>query len=115
MCVPGWFVLNHGIPSRKKEKSTMSHWKKWGTAWILLGLFVLSWFAHGVVQLIVLGEDGPAFWHSTLENWQSEWLQLLVQAVLVVGLAEKLFQKSMEQQNRIEKKIDDMQELMADL
>lgn len=82
--------------------------KRWGAAWILLALFVTSWTAHAVVQLVLLKETGLDFWHSTLENWQSEWLQLLVQAVLVVGLADKLFKKSTEQMDRIEKKLDEL-------
>lgn len=85
-----------------------NHLQRWGAVWILFGLFTLSWFAHGVVTLILLEESGTDFWQQTLENWQSEWLQLLVQAVIVVGLAEKLFRKSTEQMDRIEKMLHNL-------
>lgn len=93
----------------------MGHFKRWGAAWILLALFLASWVAHGVVQLLFLKETGNDFWHSTLENWQSEWLQLLIQAILVVGYADKVFHKSVEQMDRIESQVEGLQKSLDDL
>jgi hypothetical protein len=33
----------------------------------------------------------PVFFSATFENWQSEWLQLLVQAVVLLGMKHLLF------------------------
>jgi hypothetical protein len=94
-------------------------WTGYGYAWVTLGFFLLSiighwlfgWFAyvdeqtahHQEVEvssyLIQMSRD-------TLENWQSEFLQLLWQ---VGGLSILLFvgsPQSKEGSNRVEAKID---------
>jgi hypothetical protein len=81
-----------------------SHLKKWGAAYLLLALFLASWGAQFVSMLVEVGNDArehgqafemsdfwPQFWSSTFENWQSEWLQLLVQAVVLLGMKHVLF------------------------
>ncbi len=97
----------------------MSGWRAYAYAWITLGLFLFSlaghwlfgWFAyvgdqqaHGqpvefAAYAILMGRD-------TLENWQSEFLQLLWQ---VGGLAFFLFlgsPQSREGDERKEAKLD---------
>ena len=82
-------------------------------------LFLLSWSGQFVAQLIVerneaeqhsqpfeWGDFIAQFTASTLENWQSEFLQLIWQAV---GLALLLFwgsSQSKESDERIEAKLD---------
>ena len=46
---------------------------------------------HG--QVFQMSEFMPQFWSATFENWQSEWLQLAVQAILIAALADYLFRK----------------------
>jgi hypothetical protein len=83
---------------------THSHFKRWGAAYLLLVLFLASWGAQFVTTLIEVGNDArehgqtfqmsefwPRFLSATFENWQSEWLQLLVQAVVLLGLKHVLF------------------------
>jgi hypothetical protein len=97
-----------------------------GLAWVLLGLLLVSWFGQFVFEIVVVrneahahgeafswGEFWPEFGQSTLENWQSEFLQLLTFVVLTTFL---VFQGSPEsrdgddevksQLNRIEAKLD---------
>lgn len=97
----------------------LSIWKRYGFAWITGGLFVFTlvghwlfgWFAyvdeqhaHGLAvdvggYLIQMGRD-------TLENWQSEFLQLVWQ---VVGLTYFLYigsPQSKEEDDRLEEKLD---------
>jgi hypothetical protein len=97
----------------------MSVWKRYGYAWITAAFFLLSlaghwifgWFAYADEQrahdrpvelsgyTIEMGRD-------TLENWQSEFLQLLWQ---VGGLAILLFigsPQSKEEDDRMEEKLD---------
>jgi hypothetical protein len=93
--------------------------KRYGYAWITLGFFLISlvghwlfgWFAYVDDQL----QHGQAvstsgytveMMRDTLENWQSEFLQLLWQ---VGGLAFLLFvgsPQSKEGSDRVEAKID---------
>lgn len=74
------------------------HFRKWGAVWLLTGLFLVSWAAQFFNQLDEISQDAkehggqflwgdfwPQFWAATTENWQSEFLQLAVQAVLVAS------------------------------
>ena len=83
---------------------THSHIKRWGAAYLLLALFLASWAAQYVSMLVEVGNEArqhgqsfemseflPQFWASTFENWQSEWLQLLLQAVILLGMKHVLF------------------------
>jgi hypothetical protein len=84
----------------------MKHLKNWGAAYILLSLFVLSWYFQYETQWreyiqdqqthsepVVRSEFWIVWWKSTLENWQSEFLQLFVQVILVASYFQKnLFQ-----------------------
>jgi hypothetical protein len=92
---------------------------KYGYAWITLGFFLISlighwlfgWFAYVDEQLahnrpIVLSEYTVQLMRDTLENWQSEFLQLLWQ---VAGLAILLHvgsPQSKDASDRLEDKID---------
>lgn len=66
-------------------------WEKYSLSFVLLILFLTSWAAQAVIQYpefmaveMHRGRDPSfsefllAFWSATLENWQSEFLQLLV-------------------------------------
>jgi hypothetical protein len=83
---------------------THSHLKRWGAAYLLLALFLASWIGQFITMLIDVGNEArqhgeafamsefwPRFWSATFENWQSEWLQLLVQAVVLLGMKHVLF------------------------
>jgi low affinity Fe/Cu permease len=48
------------------------------------------------------------FFASTFENWQSEWAQLFVQALLIQALGHVLYRKEMEDQERMEGKLDEL-------
>lgn len=85
----------------------MRHTKRWGAVYILAVLFLTSWAAQLVAMQPTIEQEGWAeFWAATTENWQSEWLQLLTQAILIVALAPKLFYRGVEDTRRIEEKID---------
>ena len=100
-------------------KHGISFWRGYAYAWITLGLFLFSlaghwlfgWFtyvdeqtAHG--QPIVVSSYTVQMLRDTLENWQSEFLQLLWQ---VGGLAFFLYvgsPQSREGDERKEAKLD---------
>ena len=86
---------------------------------VTLAFFVFSWLGQFIAQIAVernearqhggsfhWSEFWPQFFASTFENWQSEFLQLIWQAV---GLALLLFwgsSQSKESDERIEAKLD---------
>ena len=66
-----------------------SLWREFGLGLVLMLLFFGSWFAHGIAewqvftdeqrehgQPVEIGDFVSSFGQSTLENWQSEFLQL---------------------------------------
>ena len=98
---------------------SFSLWRAYSYAWITLGFFAVSLIGHGIfgwfafaaeeVEHGQVAQFGPYFgemMRETLENWQSEFLQLLWQ---VGGLAFLLFvgsPQSKEGSDRVEAKID---------
>ena len=94
---------------------THSHWKKWGAAYLLLGLFLASWAGQFVTTLVEVGNEArehgqvfsmdefwPTFLSATFENWQSEWLQLLVQAVVLLGMKHVLFKADAQDMEQVQ-------------
>jgi hypothetical protein len=103
----------------KEQDMKKSIWHRYGYGWVTLGFFILSlvghwvfaWFAY-VDEQNALGAPVEASGYliqvsrDTLENWQSEFLQLLWQ---VGGLAFLLYvgsPQSKEGDDRMEAKID---------
>ena len=100
---------------------TRSVWKRYGYAWVTLGFFLISlighwlfgWFAYvseqqAHAQPIQASDYLVEMMRDTLENWQSEFLQLLWQ---VGGLAILLYvgsPQSKEGDDRMEAKIDEI-------
>ena len=97
----------------------MKHFRRWGAVYLLLLLFLGSWIGQFLNQLTEFRNEQathgeafawadywPQFWASTFENWQSEWFQLIFQAILLLGAKHWLFQVDAEDLERIEKKVD---------
>jgi len=103
----------------KVKKSSVL--KAYGYAWVTLGFFLISlvghwlfgWFAYvseqqAHAQPILTSDYLVEMMRDTLENWQSEFLQLLWQ---VGGLAVLLYvgsPQSKEGDDRMEAKIDEI-------
>jgi hypothetical protein len=97
----------------------MSVWRRYGYAWVTLGFFLFSLTGHWVFGWFAYVDEQRAHQQpvevsnylnemarDTLENWQSEFLQLLWQ---VGGLAGLLFvgsPQSKEEDDRMEEKLD---------
>lgn len=98
-----------------------SLWKAYGFAWVTLGFFIISFIGHWLfgwfdyvseqqahAQPVQVSEYLVQMSRDTLENWQSEFLQLLWQ---VGGLAILLYvgsPQSKEGDDRMEAKIDEI-------
>ena len=89
--------------------------KRWGAVYVLLALFLASWGGQFIAMLIEVGNEArehgqsfsmsefwPEFWSATFENWQSEWLQLFVQAVILLGLKHVLFKADAEDMEQVQ-------------
>ena len=101
----------------------MRHLRRWGAVYLLLALFAGSWLGQFLTQLSQFvseqqqhgaafswAEYLPTFFASTFENWQSEWLQLVFQAILLLGAKHLIFQVDAQDLERIERKLDDLRE-----
>jgi hypothetical protein len=102
-------------------KQRITPWKGYAYAWITLGLFLFSlaghwlfgWFAYvdeqkAHAQPVIVESYAVQMARDTLENWQSEFLQLLWQ---VGGLALFLYlgsPQSREGDERKEAKLDEI-------
>jgi hypothetical protein len=102
-------------------KATGSIWKRYGYAWVTLGFFAITlighwlfgWFSYvneqqAHAQPIEVSDYLVLMMRDTLENWQSEFLQLLWQ---VGGLAFLLYvgsPQSKEGDDRMEAKLDEI-------
>jgi hypothetical protein len=104
----------------------MSHIRRWGAVYILLLLFAGSWAGQFVTQLADFtstqqqhgqpfrwNEYLQEFFAGTFENWQSEWLQLIFQAILLLGAKHWLFKVDAEDIERIEAKVDDIKDRLG--
>jgi hypothetical protein len=82
-------------------------------------LFIGSWLGQFFTQLSEFRSDQqghgqsfawadywPQFFASTFENWQSEWLQLVFQAILLLGAKHLIFRVDADDMERLEAKVD---------
>jgi hypothetical protein len=100
-----------------------SHFKRWGAAYLLFALFAASWGGQFVAMLIEVGNEArqhgqpfemaefwPRFWSATFENWQSEWLQLFVQAVVLLGMKHVLFKADAQDMEQVQLDLAEIKE-----
>jgi Domain of unknown function (DUF6766) len=109
-------------PDPRAERQPNTHIRRWGAVYVLLALFLGSWIGHFFTELAEFrsdqaehgrafswGDYWPSFLASTLENWQSEWLQLVFQAILLLGAKHLIFRVDAEDMERLEAKVDKIQ------
>lgn len=110
---------------REEYRQKDTFWRRWTAVFILIVFFFLSWGGQYVTQLEVakqqseqhgqefqMSEFWPEFWAATFENWQSEWLQLMTQAILIAALADYLFRKGNRDHYRTQFMIEELKEEM---
>jgi predicted PurR-regulated permease PerM len=113
------------IRDEKRKGRGMKTWKNFGLSLAFCILFLLSWILQGVAQWqeftdeqrshnepVEVGDFVAVFSKSTLENWQSEFLQLFSFVVLSALLIHKGSAESKDSDeemqqalSRIEKKL----------
>ncbi|HVM35507.1 MAG TPA: DUF6766 family protein [Actinomycetota bacterium] len=114
-------TLAKSISNEKRTK--MRLWKNFGLSLGFCGLFALSWIGQGIAQWqeftdkqrehnepVEVGDFVAEFSSATLENWQSEFLQLFSFTVMSAVLIHKGSAESRDSDDRIEaalKRIED--------
>jgi hypothetical protein len=99
------------------------HLRRWGAVYLMLVLFLTSWVAHFFTQMIAFGDEArshgeafhmneylPEFFASTFENWQSEWLQLFFQAIVLLGLKHVLFKADAADMEQVQLDLTEIKE-----
>jgi len=105
-----------------------SIWREFGLALVLMALFFVSWIAHGVSEWQVytdeqqthgesteIGDFLAEFGQSTLENWQSEFLQLFAFVVLSAMYIHKGSAESKDGDERLEASLRRIEEHLGTL
>jgi Domain of unknown function (DUF6766) len=124
------FMLGMLVLSVARERRTSGVrriWRNFGLSLAFAVLFLVSWAAQGVAEWQVYvaeqAEHGePAhlsgFWfqfgQSTLENWQSEFLQLFSFVVLAAVLIHHGSAESKDGTDRIERRVDEIHSMLRE-
>ena len=108
-------------PDPRRHHTPDTHLRKWGAVYLLALLFLGSWAGQFLTELSEFRSTqemhhAPFVWtdflvefgQSTFENWQSEWLQLVFQAVLLLGAKHLIFRVDAEDMERLEAKVDEI-------
>ena len=118
------------IQVERRSNNVRKIWSNFGLSIALAILFLVSWVGHAIVEWQVYAQEQrthrePAtipdyvvhFGQSTLENWQSEFLQLFSFVVLAAMLIHRGSAESKDGDDRmearlqrIERKLDEMRE-----
>ena len=114
-------IINERSPGR-------SIWREFGLGLALMALFFGTWIAHGITQwqtytdqqrehgeAIEVGDFASEFGQSTLENWQSEFLQLFSFVVLAALFIHKGSAESKDSDENIEASLRRIEEHLGTL
>lgn len=110
------FVIASMVRSIQAERSRQrTIWREFSLGLCLMVLFLLTWIAHGIVewqtftdeqqaqgQEVTAGDFAATFAQSTLENWQSEFLQLFAFVSLAALYIHKGSAESKDSADRME-------------
>lgn len=115
-------------PLRQEYQQKDTFWRRWTAVLLLIAFFLFSWGGQFTSQLTVARQESaehgqefqmsdfwPQFWASTFENWQSEWLQLTMQAILIAALADYLFRTGNRDHYKTQLMIEGLQEEIKQL
>src|SRR5215207_11197956 len=113
------------LDERTGERSI---WREFGLGLSLMTLFFVTWVAHGITewqtftdeqrkhgQQVEAGDFFAEFGQSTLENWQSEFLQLFSFVVLAALFIHKGSAESKDGTEKLEASLRRIEEKLATL
>jgi hypothetical protein len=115
------YVTIHTIQEERRRSGLRKVWANFGLSLLLASLFFTSWLAHGIVQWEDYAQEQRAhgepvevsgfvvqFGESTLENWQSEFLQLFSFVVLAAAYIHRGSAESKDTEDRIEQMVKEI-------
>jgi Domain of unknown function (DUF6766) len=121
-------ALVRDIQQQRRSAGVKRIWANFGLSIAFCVLFLVSWAAQGVAEWgtyrqeqtehnepVALSGYLVAFGQSTLENWQSEFLQLFSFVVLSSLLIHRQSAESKDSDERLEQKIDAIKKRLDEL
>jgi hypothetical protein len=120
------FALVKSIRNERTPNRTV--WREFGLGLSLMVLFFATWFAHGITEwqtytdeqrqhgeAVEVGDFASEFGQSTLENWQSEFLQLFAFVVLAALFIHKGSAESKDSDEKVEASLRRIEERLGTL
>jgi Domain of unknown function (DUF6766) len=120
------YALVRSILNERTGARTL--WREFGLGLVLMLLFFGSWFAHGIAewqvftdeqrehgQPVEIGDFVSSFGQSTLENWQSEFLQLFAFVALSAMFIHRGSAESKDTDEKIEASLRRIEEHLGTL
>jgi hypothetical protein len=120
-------MLVHSIVRERRTSRVRRIWANFGLSLAFAALFLVSWAAQGVAEWEVYASEQAAhgeparlseFWvyfgQSTLENWQSEFLQLFSFVVLAAVLIHHGSAESKDGTDRIEQTVKEIRSMLQE-
>ena len=114
------------IQDEKRQSGTTKTWRDFGLSLAFCALFLITWAAQGVAQWqtftdeqkehnqpIEIGDFSSEFAQSTLENWQSEFLQLFSFVVMSALLIHKGSAESKDSDDRMEEALSRIEDKLG--
>lgn len=124
----GFLVVSMARSIKVHRDPGRSVWREFGLGLSLMVLFLGTWIAHGIAewqrytdqqrqegQETELGDFTAEFAQSTLENWQSEFLQLFSFVVLAALYVHKGSAESKDTEEKIEASLRRIEERLGTL
>lgn len=120
--------LVRSITRERRRSHVRKIWRNFGLSLAFCGLFLVSWTAQAIAEWgsfrddqiahgepVAFGDFVIEFGQSTLENWQSEFLQLFSFVVLSALLIHRGSGESKDSADRMEQKIDEIAKRLDEL
>jgi hypothetical protein len=119
-------VMMRSISDERDKRRSI--WRQFGLSIALMAMFFITWIGHGVAQWqtftdeqqahnepVMVGDFVNQFAESTLENWQSEFLQLFSFVVLAALLIHKGSSESKDGDEKLEASLRRLEEKLGTL
>jgi NADH:ubiquinone oxidoreductase subunit 6 (subunit J) len=117
-----WSLLR-SIREQQRSSGVRKIWPNFGLSIVLLALFAVSWATHGVAQWqqfvneqrthgepVLVNDFLVDFAEATLENWQSEFLQLFSFVVLAAVFIHRGSAESKDSDDRMEEMLKEIKQ-----
>jgi hypothetical protein len=124
----GFLVFAMVRSIRNERSGQRSIWREFSLGLSLIFLFFVTWIAHGISEWqtytdqqrehdepVAMGDFMSEFGAATLENWQSEFLQLFSFVVLAALYIHKGSAESKDSEEKIEASLRRLEEKLGTL